>query len=254
LYIGPIVLKNNLNPKLCIHFMTLNVAIRILSSPEYIIDLIDYAEELLIHFVREFSLLYGEEFVSYNIHHLIHLAEDCRLYGILDTFSTFPFENSFQIIKRKLKKSTQPYIQLLLLLYIQPLVQLHNREVENSKILQCLPNTIDIPKLRRINNDSPFIDGVIGNSFKSVKIKQFKLTTYKPNNYCIVDDGSIILVENIIQTNNDKIILVCRKFLNVCDLFNCPMPSNVIGIFLCGGLSELILVNLINIKCKLYKC
>lgn len=147
--------------------------------------------------------MYGEEFVSYNIHNLIHLAEDCRLYGTLDTFSTFPFENSFQIIKRKFKKSTQP------------LAQLHNREVENSKILQCLPNTIDIPKLRKINNNSPFIPGAIGNSFKSVKTKHFKLTTYKPNNCYIVDDGSIILVENIIQTNNDEIILVCRQFLNV---------------------------------------
>jgi len=220
--------------------MILHVAVRILSSPEYIIDLIDYAEELLIHFVREFSVLYGEEFVSYNIHNLIHLAEDYRSCGTLDTFSTFPFENSFQIIKRKLKKSTQP------------LAQLRNRELENHKILQCLPNTLDFPMLGKINNDGPFISGLVGDSFKSVKTKRFKLTTYAPNNCCIVDDGSIVLVENIIQTN-DEIILVCRQFLNVCDLFNCPMPSNVIGIFLCSGLSELMLVKLINIKCKAIK-
>jgi len=92
--------------------------------------------------------------------------------------------------------------------------------------------------LGKINNNGPFIPEVVGNSFKSVKIKGFKLITYKPNNCCIVNDGSILLVEihsRFIQTNND-IILVCRQFLNVCNLFNCPILSNVIEIFLCSGL------------------
>jgi len=107
--------------------------------------------------------LYGEEFVSYNIHNLIHLAEYCRSYGTLDTFSTFSFENNFQIIKKKFKKS------------ILSLAQLNNREVDNSKILQYLPNTIDIPMLGKINNDGPFHPGVVGNSFKSDKSNNLNL-------------------------------------------------------------------------------
>ena len=80
----------------------------------------------------------------------------------------------------------------------QPIAQLGNRQVKNIKILQYLSITINFPMLKKINNDGPFFLGVVGDSFKSVKTKQFKLTTYEPNNCCIVDDGSIILVENII--------------------------------------------------------
>ena len=29
----------------------------------------------------------------YNVHSLIHLAEDARNFGLLDNFSSFPFKN-----------------------------------------------------------------------------------------------------------------------------------------------------------------
>jgi len=32
------------------------------------------------------------------------IVDDCRVYGVLDNFSAFTFENSFQSFKRKLKK------------------------------------------------------------------------------------------------------------------------------------------------------
>jgi len=60
------------------------------------------------------SVIYMErEHVSYNVHSLIHLVDDCRVYGVLDNFSAFTFENSFQSLKRKFKKK-----MLFLLNYI----------------------------------------------------------------------------------------------------------------------------------------
>ncbi|KAF0747284.1 Uncharacterized protein FWK35_00015285 [Aphis craccivora] len=55
----------------------------------------------------------------------------------------------------------------------QPLAQLRNREVENSKIVQCLPNTIGFPMLGKMINDGPFIHGVVGDSFKSWFIRTY---------------------------------------------------------------------------------
>ncbi|GAA6081499.1 uncharacterized protein LOC113076649 isoform X1 [Tachysurus ichikawai] len=39
------------------------------------------------------SDLYGEEFLVYNIHGLVHLSEDVKIHGNLDLISGFPFEN-----------------------------------------------------------------------------------------------------------------------------------------------------------------
>jgi len=89
-----------LSPNLYAHFMTLHTAIRILSSSKYVTYMIDYVNDLLLHIVTQFGRLYGDEYISYNIHNLIHLSEDCRRYGHLDLFSTFTFENSFQVIKK----------------------------------------------------------------------------------------------------------------------------------------------------------
>jgi hypothetical protein len=43
--------------------------------------------------------LYGTEFLVYNVHALLHVCDDVRLYGQLDNISCFPYEN------KKLSKS-----------------------------------------------------------------------------------------------------------------------------------------------------
>jgi len=75
------------------------VAMRILAFSLYMPSLINYAEDLLKLCVEGgtiFSDLYGEEHVSYNVHSLIHLVDNCRVYGVLDNFSAFTFENAFK--------------------------------------------------------------------------------------------------------------------------------------------------------------
>jgi hypothetical protein len=85
--------------------MMLHIAVRILAYSLYMPSMINYAEDLLKLYVEQFSDLYGKEHISYNVHSLIHLVDDFRVYGVLDNFSAFTFENSFQSIKRKLKKN-----------------------------------------------------------------------------------------------------------------------------------------------------
>nr|CAI5849311.1 unnamed protein product [Callosobruchus analis] len=42
-----------------------------------------------VYFVQKFPYIFGTEYVTYNVHNLIHLAEDVKTHGSLDSFSTF---------------------------------------------------------------------------------------------------------------------------------------------------------------------
>lgn len=67
--------------------------------------------------------MYDQYFVSYNVHSLIHICDDVRNFGNLDSFTCFPFEN----MSRKFKKN---YSKKL------PLQQIHNRlhEITNHQM------------------------------------------------------------------------------------------------------------------------
>ncbi len=45
----------------------------------------------MLQFVEYYDCLYGDGFVVYNIHNLIHLAADAERYGVLD-LGAFKFE------------------------------------------------------------------------------------------------------------------------------------------------------------------
>lgn len=72
LYTG-FILKGLLRKDTYVNF--LHVAIRILTHPALAdqISILEYAENLLQHFVKSFQVIYGSKYVSYNIHNLLHL-------------------------------------------------------------------------------------------------------------------------------------------------------------------------------------
>lgn len=94
-----------------------------------------YAKELLIYFVQQFTTLYGEQYVTSNIHYLIHLNEEVKMYSPLDSYSTFDFENYMQVFKRILQKHANPLQQIH-----RRLFEKHNRnwhiQEKNPKILK----------------------------------------------------------------------------------------------------------------------
>lgn len=100
LYTGPVVLFNVFPKHVYNNFLVLSVAIRIILSPVLCSDYCDYAEKLLKFFVTNFAKIYGSEFLVYNTHNLVHLAQDARKYGDLDSVSCFPFENYLGHLKR----------------------------------------------------------------------------------------------------------------------------------------------------------
>lgn len=195
LYSGPLVLKGILNEVYYNHFICLHASITILCSKRLHSELLDYANELLVYFVKTFSILYGKESVSYNIHNLIHLANDSRLFGTLDEFSTFKFESHLGSIKRQLRSGNRP------------LEQIYNRISESQAL--------------RLRNSA------LGPSHSFAK--EFDLTEKKGDNCCLLTSGHVIIVENI--TSRSDCYQLHGKFLCKTEpLYVSPCSSNLLGI------------------------
>lgn len=101
LYTLPIIGKGILKQKFFSHFLKFHCAIRILTCPQICIENNHCARKLLKEFVRDFRKLYGKHTASYNLHCLLHLADDVlNQQAPLDNFSCFKFENHMQFLKQ----------------------------------------------------------------------------------------------------------------------------------------------------------
>lgn len=113
LYTGPIVLKNILSDDCYQHFMTFSVTLRILLNSNQNSKYLRYAKKLLEFFVERFQQIYGCQFISHNIHGLLHLVDDYYLHGSLDNCSAFTFENYMKELKGMLRKHETPLQQIV---------------------------------------------------------------------------------------------------------------------------------------------
>ena len=91
LYTGPVVLFGKLPDAAYKNFMLLFVGMFVLLDKLSSQADIEYARELLVMFVQHYSDLYGSNMIVYNVHNIIHLADDALAYGALDNVSAFCF-------------------------------------------------------------------------------------------------------------------------------------------------------------------
>jgi len=67
----------------------------------------------LSYYVHKFGEIYGEEFLSHNIHALLHLCDDYSKFGLLDNCSCFPYENFMLTLKRMVRSNAKPLQQVI---------------------------------------------------------------------------------------------------------------------------------------------
>ncbi|KAE9522205.1 hypothetical protein AGLY_017387 [Aphis glycines] len=89
LYYGHIVLKGKLQNRFYQHFLLLFSTIRLVVNPETCILYNEKARILLEKFINDYAILYGSEFITYNVHNLINLPYFVQKHGPLDSFSAF---------------------------------------------------------------------------------------------------------------------------------------------------------------------
>lgn len=81
--IGIIALKDELRSDCYLNFLKLSAAIKILSDKDLLEKYLLIAQGLINEFVCEFEDIYGLEHCVFNIHVLTHLADDCKIYGVV---------------------------------------------------------------------------------------------------------------------------------------------------------------------------
>ncbi|XP_076080684.1 uncharacterized protein LOC143051667 isoform X1 [Mytilus galloprovincialis] len=133
LYTGKLVLKGVLKKELYEHFLSFSVAMTILVSPVLVENYVEYAKELLVYFVSQAQILYGEEILVYNVHSMVHLADDAKEYGCLDNCAAFSFENHMQHLKKMIRSGKNPLSQI-----IKRISELEN--LQSKKVETVIPN------------------------------------------------------------------------------------------------------------------
>nr|CAI5841124.1 unnamed protein product [Callosobruchus analis] len=220
LYTGPIALKDVLPRNMYTNFLTLHVAIRILTSPELINNTsLEYAQGLLKHFVQYFQIIYGKDKMSHNVHNLLHIKEDVRKFGALDNFSAFRFENYMAKIKRTLRKSEKP------------LQQLYNRYAEiEASLYESKKKCFD---LQKEHTEGPMMSTMFSyKQYKTCRYQHFYIncTNDKDNCFMLKDDTTVV-IQNILQDIQDgKIFVVGEKITCSENFYTSPCNSSDLGI------------------------
>ena len=76
--------------------------------------LLESAKELLNYFVYNSNESYGDTFCVYNVHGLIHIADDVEYFKkSLQAISAFVFENYLQELKRFFRSRNNPVAQIM---------------------------------------------------------------------------------------------------------------------------------------------
>lgn len=226
LYTGPVILKERLSDVLYKNFLMLFVGITILSSATFCSQYCDYADELLKLFVGHFEEAYGKEMIVYNVHALTHLASHCKLYGAVDKFSAFPFENFLQSIKKLVRKPHLPLEQVI-------------RRVAEKMIIKKQKNEGKI-YCKKKHNSGPIPDGINACSqYEQLHMNNETLSIKRPDNVVQIN-GEICIIRNIVIYDNTRHI-ICQKFRKKQPFFKYPLDSSKLNILSVCDLQQRIL-------------
>ncbi|KAK0154734.1 hypothetical protein N1851_002949 [Merluccius polli] len=217
LYIGPVILPSYLDKNIYQNCMLLFSSIAILGT---------YADTLLRMFVTHFGQLYGKEALVYNVHSLVHLAQDVRQHGCLDNISAFPYENHLQKLKKLVRKPERPLPQML------------RRLSEQNQIMKLSINkSVSLKKAHFV--------GPVPNELASRGVKgqysemvgdQWTIKISTGDNTFVIN-GDICRVYNVVDCT-DATYIVYKRFCNKSVFFTYPFSSDFLNIFSVSLLSE----------------
>ncbi len=101
LYVGPAVISEFLEDGYYEHFMLSSTAIRIYLHPVIASNInsrmVEYEHKLILLFQKSMPKLYGQASQTFNVHIVQHLKKIVSLFGPMDNWSSFRFENALQV-------------------------------------------------------------------------------------------------------------------------------------------------------------
>lgn len=234
-YTGPVVLKNILSMAEYKNFLALHIACIICNNKKFH-QFLEVARKLFEYFVESFSEIYGEKYLSYNIHNLLHVVDDCELFGTLEDFSAYPFESLLGKIKKKVRQGNKILQQVV------------NRITEGWDIEIEVPTKVyPILKKRIFSNE-------LETHYSHFQNKNLFLKNDLKNCYFMTKALDVYKFEYVRKTE-ELMSICCRKFLAKNNLYSSPLESSLLGIFNLNENSlscdvDCIMLN--EIKCKVF--
>lgn len=224
LYCGPLVLKGILPDNLLKQFLLLHVSCRILCSKQLCSKYLTKVESYLEKFVLLSIQLYGLSSAIFNVHNIVHLAEDVKnLNCTLSQISAFPFENLLGKMKRSLNSGYKPLEQFVGRAEAQS-------EIDSPKVV--IPSSYEIlkPTLKQRTK----MDAV---EIKRIRYINYTMDLKESNNTVLLENGDIISIERMFTPCSKKIddvnniFIVGKKYKIVGSAFDFPDVSSKLDIF-----------------------
>ncbi|XP_049293069.1 uncharacterized protein LOC125768857 [Anopheles funestus] len=229
-YASIVVLREIMYDEQYQHFMLFFCSITLLSSNVYKAHW-PLANSLLRIYVQEYAKIYGPEFVSSNVHNLLHVFNDVQQFGPLSSISSYPFENHLQHLKRSLRNGWKCLEQVI------------NRLSERDVYITRQTNeSLNYPSLH----------------YKAGKValhvrKAFLLTNGERNEWFLTKCGKVCQYITAHQEESN-IVIVGKKLSRTIDHFDYPLNSKFMHIHR-GNLANVEQTNsdltIDDIKCKL---
>lgn len=165
--------------------------------------------------------------VRFVSHQIIHIPDDVLKYKCgVETLSAFPFEN-FQRFFRKILRSGN-----------LPAEQIRNRLIEKSKYQlptsfsgEIIANKVELmlgaENMRELNLGGALRLVVNRNVSlpKRLVFKNFELLSRKPDNVCLMSDGSVVVCLDFVNESNGNMLIIGRKFKVLNAAFMSPYDS-----------------------------
>ncbi|KAJ8685055.1 hypothetical protein QAD02_020848 [Eretmocerus hayati] len=235
LYTGPVVFSKYINDEKMLHFNRLNLAARYLSTEEYCISKNADAKDLLVTYVDQMRILYGDHNLIFNVHNLIHSPDDVLLHGTLDSYAAWKFENQLRFVRRNVRQGNQILAQIINRSNEQSLVTMSRSKAKNKK--KCLLGPTDFKITNKLKQEI-LPDGYV-NPHEFIKFSKFTLSNSKPNNCCYLEDGSLVSIKFICEkSNTGQEVILFNEFTNLLLIENYPIDSREIGICKTNNLSD----------------
>ena len=162
-----------------------------------------------------------ERFISINVHSLIHIPDDVKKYGSLDSYSAFRFENHLGKIKLFVRKTANPLAQIV------------NRLTEIQESVLTSPK-VDEQYIRVSQQHwcGPQLNGHRGNNqFRRLQYGPWRFSNSSPDNCVFIEGEGPVLIENIVTTGEGEVRIIGRLYSTTDDIFQHPLPSRQIGTY-----------------------
>lgn len=198
---------------------TLHLLVFLSCHPEMHTLIIDI-DNLAKLFIQQCKVIWGSQFIVYNVHSLTHLSQDLSEHGVLDNFSCFWAENFIRFVKTKARGSR----------FI--LEQVIKRVTERDVCLGHLQIHSTDVILSRPTGD--FVDG--HESFAKIEIahRSIILKTSPPDNIVYINNNLVCSLRAIYKS--DVTTMLCGyKYRIIGNVYENPFPSSKFSIFHVDG-------------------